>query len=48
MYTIKLDKMTAAQVWHAWKNQLLTVAQVVEWQTKHNYFFTPTGGKANV
>jgi hypothetical protein len=47
MNTKELYNMTPAEVWHAWKNQRLTVGQVVAWQQRHNYYFSPTGGKAN-
>ena len=47
-YTEKIHAMTPAQVWAAWKSQALTAYQVATWQQRHNYYFTPTGGKANV
>ena len=43
MHTIELDKMTAAEVWHAWKKQLLTMDQVVTWQTMHKIYFDSEG-----
>ena len=47
-YTREIHEMTPAQVWAAWKAQELTVHQVATWQQRHQYYFTPTGGKANV
>ena len=47
-YTNEIHEMTPAQVWAAWKAQLLTAYQVATWQQRHNYYFSPTGGKANV
>ena len=47
-YTNEIHAMTPAQVWAAWKSQALTAYQVATWQQRHKYYFTPTGGKANV
>lgn len=46
-YTNEIHAMTPAQIWAAWKAQQLTVNQVVTWQQRHRYYFSPTGGKAN-
>ena len=46
-YTNEIHAMTPAQVWAAWKSQALTAYQVATWQQRHNYYFSPTGGKAN-
>ena len=43
MKTKELDNMTAAEVWHAWKKQLLTMDQVVTWQTRHKIYFDSEG-----
>ena len=43
MYTKELDQMTAAEVWQAWKKQLLTMDQVANWQTKHKIYFDSEG-----
>jgi hypothetical protein len=43
MYTKELEKMTAAEVWQAWKKQLLTMGQVVTWQTKNKTYFDSEG-----
>lgn len=34
-----LKNMTAEQVWQAWKDQKLTVAQVETWQRLNKYYF---------
>ena len=46
-YTNEIHEMTPAQVWAAWKAQQLTAYQVATGQQRHNYDFSPTGGKAN-
>ena len=40
---MELYNMTAAEVWHAWKNQRLTVDQVVTWQQLHKIYFDSEG-----
>lgn len=44
-YTGEYDQMTAAQIWGAWKNQLITVFQFSEWQTRHNFNFNEMGDR---
>ena len=36
---MKLETMTATQVWQAWKNQKLTVGQVEAWQRLNKHYF---------
>lgn len=43
VYTAEIDRMTAAQVWAAWKAQRLTVGQMATWQERHNVTFDPEG-----
>lgn len=43
MHTKEIDQMTAAEVWHAWKKQLLTMGQVAEWQSRHKTYFDEEG-----
>ena len=42
-YTNEIHEMTPAQVWAGWKKQLLTMDQVVTWQTKHKTYFDSEG-----
>lgn len=43
---MNISNLSAAQVWAAWKNQLLTVGQVADWQQQNNYYFDEKGGRA--
>lgn len=43
MHTKEIDQMTPSEVWQAWKNQLLTVGQVAEWQNRHKIYFDEEG-----
>lgn len=43
VYTAEIDRMTAAQVWAAWKAQRLTVGQMATWQQRHGVTFDPEG-----
>ena len=45
-YTREHDQLTAAQIWDAWRKQLITVFQFSEWQDRHKYYFDPIGGRA--
>ena len=43
MYTREIDQMTPAEIWLAWKKQLLTIGQVAEWQSRHKIYFNEEG-----
>lgn len=38
-----LYEMTPGQVWAAWKNQVLTVADVLAYQARKKIYFNPDG-----
>ena len=40
---MNIYEMDAAQIWAAWKNNLLTVGQVVAWQTFTGLYFNHKG-----
>ena len=40
---MKLYEMTPAQVWAAWKNQLLTVNDMLAYQARAGIYFNPDG-----
>lgn len=42
-YTETIHKMTAPEIWAAWKNQQLNVGQMLQWQTRHNIYFNEKG-----
>lgn len=42
-YSRPLHDMTAAQVWAAWKAQLLTVGELAAWQSHHEIYFDSLG-----
>lgn len=42
LYTSEIHNMNAAQVLQAWKNQELTVHQVVTWQQRHGVILEAT------
>ena len=42
-YTKELNQMSPAEIWGAWKNQLVSVYQLAEWQSYHNYYFNEQG-----
>ena len=40
---MKLYEMTPAQIWAAWKNQELTVNDVLTYQARAGIYFNPDG-----
>ena len=42
-YTQEINQMDAAQIWDAWKKQLVTLYQLAKWQAYHNYYFNEKG-----
>lgn len=42
-YTETIHKMTAPEIWSAWKNLQLNMGQVATWQQRHNIFMDENG-----
>ena len=42
-YTDAHDALTASEAWEAWKNGDFVVFHMIEWQTRHDGYFTPDG-----
>lgn len=41
---MSLYEMTPDQVWNAWKEQKLTVGEMLSYQTHAGIYFSPNGG----